>query len=99
MPESVVPARSALRKVGIVIRMLEERTDRSSDVSLRPTAADALGGWPSTPRGVGPEVEAAIRATVLDYYEGWYDADPARMRARPASEPRQASPGMPTRPW
>jgi AcrR family transcriptional regulator len=27
MPESVVPARSALRKVGLVIRMLEERTE------------------------------------------------------------------------
>ncbi len=30
MPESIVPARSALRKIGIVIRMLEERTAGAS---------------------------------------------------------------------
>lgn len=29
---------------------------------------------------VDASVEAAIRATVLDYYEGWFEADAARMR-------------------
>jgi hypothetical protein len=28
---------------------------------------------------ITPQVEAAIRATVLDYFEGWFDGDPERM--------------------
>jgi putative lumazine-binding protein len=28
---------------------------------------------------IRPEDEAAIRACVLDYFEGWFDADPVRM--------------------
>jgi hypothetical protein len=29
--------------------------------------------------GVEPAVEAAVAATVRDYFEGWFDADPVRM--------------------
>lgn len=31
-------------------------------------------------RSIEPDTEAAIRATVDDYYEGWFDADAERMR-------------------
>ncbi len=61
-------------------------------MSLRPTGADAPGRVAVAPARVEPEVEAAIRATVLDYYEGWYDADPARMR-------RALHPSLAKRPW
>jgi hypothetical protein len=43
------------------------------------TVTTTRGGLdPSTP-GPTAEVVEAIRATVRDYYESWYDADPARM--------------------
>ncbi len=35
---------------------------------------------------------AALRKTVLDYFEGWYDADPERMR-------RALHPGLAKRSW
>ena len=28
---------------------------------------------------IGPDDEAAIRACILDYFEGWFDGDPVRM--------------------
>ena len=34
---------------------------------------------PETPPPTAADV-AAVRATVLDYFEGWFDADPERMR-------------------
>ena len=34
---------------------------------------------PETPPPSAADV-AAVRATVLDYFQGWYDADPERMR-------------------
>ncbi|MDO8485387.1 MAG: nuclear transport factor 2 family protein [Candidatus Limnocylindrales bacterium] len=34
---------------------------------------------PPTPEATADDL-AAIRATVLDYFEGWFDADPERMR-------------------
>jgi len=33
----------------------------------------------SESQAVDPSVEAAITATVMDYYEGWFEADPTRM--------------------
>ncbi|MFL5679959.1 MAG: nuclear transport factor 2 family protein [Chloroflexota bacterium] len=37
--------------------------------------------WTAEPvdETITPEVEAAIRATCLDYFEGWFDGDPLRM--------------------
>jgi hypothetical protein len=39
------------------------------------------GAWlaPPTPDATADDL-AAIRATVVDYFEGWFDADPDRMR-------------------
>jgi hypothetical protein len=34
---------------------------------------------PPTPEATADDL-AAVRATVLDYFEGWFDADPERMR-------------------
>lgn len=34
----------------------------------------------ATAANVVPDDATAVRATVLDYFEGWYDADPERMR-------------------
>lgn len=49
----------------------------TSDSTIGPTAASA-----TLPLGVplDPADEAAIRATIDDYFLGWYDADPELMR-------------------
>lgn len=42
-------------------------------------------------------LEAAVRATVLDYFEGWFDADPTRMaRALHPDLAKRARPRDPT---
>jgi hypothetical protein len=46
---------------------------------------------PPTPTASDADV-AAVKATVFDYFEGWYDADPARMR-------RALHPGLAKRSW
>ena len=49
--------------------------------------------WTSdpTPPPTADDV-AAVRATVLDYFEGWYDGDPVRME-------RALHPGLAKRSW
>jgi hypothetical protein len=43
------------------------------------TATTTRGGIARSTPDATAEVVDSIRATVLDYYESWYDADPARM--------------------
>ena len=73
--ESVLPARSALRKLGALIRSLEEgRRGTGADDDGRSTTA------PHVPdRSHARADEARDPATIDDYYLGWYDADGDRM--------------------
>ena len=73
MPDSVVPTRSALRKLGFVIRRFEE--ERTDDGGGTPMTNDLAIAHPA----VSTADEAAIRGTIDDYYLGWYDADGERM--------------------
>ena len=72
MPESVLPARAALRKLGEFIRSLEEDGSAAAE---RGCDDDHASDRPAGDyRRCG-----AIKATIDDYYLGWYDADGDRM--------------------